>query len=178
MVRHHHHRRRHYHHHHAAEPHVLNNFMNCCTCVSDEAIDLSNVALLLLTDDTPVFIELIILIKPSKIPPFPVDDEDDDDGVLPVPVPVPVALDVVPVVATGTAPDVEDDSLLVVVDTCGGGCDKAFPNAGIGVPVVVPVVVVVAVAGCGIYDICCGDVGNGGCTGGDICCCCCICCHC
>lgn len=139
--------------------------------MSDEATDLSNEALLLFTDDTPVFIELIILIKPSKKPPFPVDD---DVPLVPVPVPsdvVPVVAPVaVPVVVSGTVPDVEDDSLLVVVDTCcgGTGCDKALPNAGIGVPVVV--------AGCGTDDmgaICCGGVGNGGCTGGDICCCCC-----
>jgi hypothetical protein len=86
--------------------------------VRDEAIDLSNVALLLFTDDTPVFNELIILINPSKIPPFPADD--DDDALVPA---VPVPLDesfvaAAVVVAAGTVP-VADDSLLVEVGT---GC--------------------------------------------------------
>ena len=114
-------------------PHVLNNFINCCTWVNDDAIDLSSVALLPFTDDTPEFIELIKLMIPSKTPPFPVDDDDDDD------VPVLVVDPAVVPVASAAAGNVlvVDDSLAFVVDTtgdvcCGTGCDNAFPKAGIG----------------------------------------------
>lgn len=137
-------------------PHVLNNFINCCTCVRDEARDLSNVAPLLFTDDTPVFIELIILMIPSKTPPFPVDDDDDDGGDVLVLVLAPV------VVAVVAAVVVVDDSLLFVVVICGvcccccgTGCDNALPKAGIGA------------VGCGAD-----------CNGTACACCCCICCHC
>lgn len=155
------------------EPQVLNNFINCCTCAREEAMDFNNVALLLLTDDTPVFIELIILMIPSRTPPFPVEEEDVPVLVLVVPVDAPVV--VVVVVAAGTVLVVDDSLLLLlllfIVDICdagccgGTGCDKALPNAGIGAD------------GNGVTFGAGCDANNGGCKGGGICCCC-ICCHC
>ena len=143
------------------DPHVLNNFINCCTCAREAAMDFSNVAPLLFTDDTPVFMELIMLIIPSRTPPFPVAD----DEVLPAelvlaPFDVVVVVPVVVVAAVGTVLLVVDDSLLLVIGICdtggiGAGCDKALPNAGIGAD----------------------GIGAVGCGSG-ICCCCCICCHC
>jgi hypothetical protein len=64
-----------------ADPQVLNNFKNCCSCLPVAATDLNKLALLEFTADTPVFVDEIIPIMPSKTL-FPVD-------VFAVPVPVP-----------------------------------------------------------------------------------------